>query len=99
MPVVDNFNNSNDCGEKFQTQDDLETHKGTNIFFLSRRNFFLSRRKYQYCHQSYGCTTPCPGCSLPWQRGQDAMCAIVSFKCNSVATVKEFIYSQIWFIR
>ena len=31
MPVVDNFNNSNDCSEKFQTQDDLETHKGTNI--------------------------------------------------------------------
>ena len=31
MPVVDNFNNSNDCGEKFQTQDDLETHNGTNI--------------------------------------------------------------------
>ena len=31
MPVMDNFNNSNDCGEKFQTQDDLETHKGTNI--------------------------------------------------------------------
>ena len=31
MPVVDNYNNSNYCGEKFQTQDDLETHKGTNI--------------------------------------------------------------------
>ena len=28
---MDNFNNSNDCGEKFQTQYDLETHKGTNI--------------------------------------------------------------------